>query len=499
MATETGTPAGEHDDLSFELEDVRSSIKHDYATDASGGIVPLDRRRSLLSMAALWLTMNCGFGEIFLGFEYHSAGFTLLKSLIISLLGCGLYVLYAVPAAYLGSRTGQTHSLLSRSIFGSIGSGLVAIVLIVEGTGFVGFQASVTAQIYQGLYGWNGVTVVACIAAGVMIFNNLFGFTGVVAWARYVVTPVIILWIGYLLVRAFATEPSSVISAHPKTTAAITTWAAIGAMIGVVAWGNEPDFWRYGKPKLMWSLPAYAFGLIVGDVFFTIGGWVMAQLSTGSSYANSVTFVTHYSLFGVFWLAFIVATISQAAAQDGNYYVAITALQNLFGGIKRWNRLYSCGLALIGGVFATWAIQQGNQAWLHVITFSSAAVPAATTIMIVDHFVVPRLLGLSRPLSKVPAWSQTRLANVPAIVAMIPAIVIGTFGAGAVPGLSSWYWYLPGPLSWVSAGVLYLLGVTLVARLPTVFSWLGFSRLWDNDPRTRSSEPIDFINSDEAA
>jgi hypothetical protein len=90
-----------------EREVLRESVKHDYATEKSGGIVPLDRRRRLWSMAALWLTMNCGFGEIFIGFEYHQAGFTLLKSVAVSLIGCALYFCYAVPAAYLGTRTGQ--------------------------------------------------------------------------------------------------------------------------------------------------------------------------------------------------------------------------------------------------------------------------------------------------------------------------------------------------------------------------------------------------------
>jgi purine-cytosine permease-like protein len=485
-----------HDDLGFEMGHVGEAIKHDYATDASGGIVPLNRRRGLVSLGALWLTMNCGFGEIFLGYEYHSAGFTLLKALAVSVIGCALYLVYAVPSAYLGSRTGQTHALLSRSIFAGVGSVVVAIALLIEGTGFVGFQAGITAQIYQGLYGWNNITLVACIAAAVMIFNNLFGFTGVVAWARYVVTPVIILWIGYLLIKAFFTEPSSVMSAHPKTTAAITVWAAIGAMIGVIAWGDEPDFWRYGKPSFWWSLPGYLFGLIVGDIFFTIGGWMMAELSTGSSYANSVTFVTHYSLFGAFWLAFIVASVSQAAAQDGNYYVAINALQNVFGSFRGWNRLYSCGLAVIGGVFATWALQQGTQAWLYFITFSSAAVPAATTVMMVDHFVVPRLFSISRPLTKVPSWSQTGVANVPAIVALVPSVIIGTFGAGAVPWTSDWYWYLPGPLSWVSAGIVYLIGVALVARRSDAFTWLGFSRLWDGSPLRRTRRSISLGEGD---
>ena len=193
-----------------EREVLRESVKHDYATEKSGGIVPLDRRRRLWSMAALSLTMNCGFGEIFIGFEYHQAGFTLLKSVAVSLIGCALYFCYAVPAAYLGTRTGQTHSLLARSVFGRVGAVVVASCLLVMGTGFVGFQSSITAQIFDGLFSWGHLLLVGIAVSIFCILNNVLGFSGVVAWARYVVTPIVVLWIVYMMVKALATEPSSV-------------------------------------------------------------------------------------------------------------------------------------------------------------------------------------------------------------------------------------------------------------------------------------------------
>jgi hypothetical protein len=308
-----------------EREMLRESVKHDYATEKSGGIVPLDRRRRLWSMAALWLTMNCGFGEIFIGFEYHQAGFTLLKSVAVSLIGCALYFCYAVPAAYLGTRTGQTHSLLARSVFGRVGAVVVATCLLVMGTGFVGFQSSITAQIFDGLFSWGHLLLVGIAVSIFCILNNVLGFSGVVAWARYVVTPIVVLWIVYMMVKALATEPSSVLGAHPPVVAGLSVWQGIGAMLGVCVWGDEPDFWRFGKPRFWWPAGGYAFGLIVGDILFTLAGWVMAQLAGAGDFSHSVMYVTTYSLFGLTWLAFIVAGVSQMAAQDGNYYAAINA------------------------------------------------------------------------------------------------------------------------------------------------------------------------------
>jgi purine-cytosine permease-like protein len=458
-----------------EREVLRESVRHDYATEKSGGIVPLDRRRRLWSMAALWLTMNCGFGEIFIGFEYHQAGFTLAKSIAVSLIGCALYFCYAVPAAYLGTRTGQTHSLLARSVFGRVGAIVVATCLLVMGTGFVGFQSNITAQIFDGLFGWGHLLLVGVIVSIFCILNNVLGFTGVIAWARYVVTPIVVLWIVYMMIKALATEPGSVLGAHPPVVAGLSVWQGIGAMLGVCVWGDEPDFWRFGKPRFWWPAGGYAFGLIVGDILFTLAGWVMAQLAGPGDFSHSVMYVTTYSLFGLTWLAFIVAGVSQMAAQDGNYYAAINALQGMFGEFRKWNRLYSCGLAVLVGCLFTWFVTEGTTAWLDVVTFGSAAVPSATVIMLMDHYAVPRLFRLSRSLLTVPSWSAAGVANIPAIIAMIPAIVIGTVGAGSVPGLPAQYWWLPGPFSWLSAAAVYLAGIAIISRLPGVLTLAGFS------------------------
>ena len=235
------------------------------------------------------------------------------------------------------------------------------------------------------------------------IVNNVLGFSGVVAWARYVVTPIVILWIAYMMIKAFGTEPSSVLGAHPKVITSMTTLQGIMAILGVCVWGDEPDFWRYGKPSFWWAGWGYAVGLILGDLLFTLAGWVMAQLAVTSggdgSFANAVTFTTSYSLFGLIWLAFIVSVVSQMAAQDGNYYAAINALQALFGEIKHWSRLYSCAIAVGVGLLATWFVIHGGNTWLDVVNFGAAAVPSATVIMVLDHYAVPRLFRLSRSLS----------------------------------------------------------------------------------------------------
>ncbi len=93
----------------------------------------------------LWTTFVAGFSYMFLGFEIHDGGHSLASTIAITLIGYGIYVAYAMTGSYLGSRTGQTHALLTRSIFGRWGSWIVSAFILVAPLGWVAFQANLLA------------------------------------------------------------------------------------------------------------------------------------------------------------------------------------------------------------------------------------------------------------------------------------------------------------------------------------------------------------------
>src|ERR687883_943425 len=189
------------DDLAFERAALDESVKHDYSTSDTG-IVPLDRRRPMWHFMGLWTTFVAGFSYMFLGFEIHDGGHSLASTVGITIFGYALYVAYAMVGSYLGSRTGQTHALLTRSVFGVGGSWIVSAFVLVAPLGWVAFQANLLVTLWDGFYGWGHIFTLTLVFAGVMIFNNLFGFTGISVFARYLVTPILILWCVYMVVKA---------------------------------------------------------------------------------------------------------------------------------------------------------------------------------------------------------------------------------------------------------------------------------------------------------
>ncbi len=467
-------------DVEFERQELGASFKHDYSTSDTG-IVPLDRRRPMWHFMGLWTTFVAGFSYMVLGFEIHDGGHSLASTIAITLIGYGFYVAYALVGSYLGSRTGQTHALLTRSVFGLIGSWIVSAFILVAPLGWVGFQANLLAVLWDGFYGWGAIFTLTLVLAGVMIFNNLLGFTGISVFARYLVTPILILWCVYMVAKGFISDGGK-LGGTPHASFSLPFWVAVVAVIGFAMWGNEPDFWRFGRPRFVWPLPTYIFAA-VWFLLFTIAGWMMDELANAKDEAGIFRYTVHYSLFGGFWLAFIIATISQFAINDGNYYESVNAGQNLVGGWKYWRRPFTCLIVAGGGVLAADLVNfHFINGWFKVATFLAITVPCATVIMAVDHFLLPRLFRISRPLTRVPAWEETGLINLPAVIALLAAVAFGVTGTANWP--HGWIYATPqnswGPVpleSWLIAGALYV-ALVAVARavVPNVKAALAFSK-----------------------
>jgi purine-cytosine permease-like protein len=483
-------------ELAEQAETLHEAITDDYTTD----IVPLNKRRPTWHLQALMMNFWAGFSYVLVGFTLNEAGYTLIQSASIILLGTAIYWAYGTAAAYIGARTGQTHALLTRSIFGVWGSVLVSAVIVFAQIGWVGFQGNLTVQIWSGLFGWGHVLLIGVILTIAMITNNVLGFTGVATFARYVVAPLMFAWLLYLVIKAFTTERSSVLLAHPHATAPLGFSAAITVVIGFIMWGEEPDFFRFAKPNVGVITRIYAFSLFSGFVLSGVGGWVMGQLAGTSDYGPAVKTITDYSLFGATWLAFILVLVGQIAINDGNYYVVTNAAQNVLAAIPWWKRQYTCVIAAALGGLAAWVVPYViTSGFEKVAAVGAIGVPTATLIMVVDHFVVPRRFGISRPLDQVPAWRQAGRCNWLAVVALLIATGLGGWASGLLPIAPPNANFGVVPLeTWVLGVLLYLAGVALFARMATpatVRTLLGFSEVaLESSPRYPDRAAIDVVS-----
>ncbi len=475
----------EHDVEHLGGEMAEALAGQDYTTSA----VPANKRRTNWVMFWLWATLQVSVAYMYTGYLARSQGLTLGEMILAGILSAVVIFLYGSLAANLGAFTGQTHTLLTRTIYGRAGSGFVSILLIIMGMGWYGFQAFFLALILQGLFGFSDgvVPVLSAIFGFVMIANNLFGFRGVAAYARYVAAPLLLAWGFYALIKGFATVPGETLFSVPKGPVTTSVAVIMGLLIGGAAWGNEPDIFRYAKPKSPFSLPTLGFGYLVGSLVFPVAGYLMAELSNTTDFGAVMKFFVDFSLFGLAALGVVVFFVNQFALNDGNLYESINAMQNVFG----WRRYLSVLiLGVVGAILAAEMASVQNSFFI-VANISGIFVPCATTIMAVDHFIVPRVFGLKRPTHRVTSWGNTAFINWVGVIALVIALAVGAYTGGLIPGTAGFGTTnigLPTLQSWVVAAVAYLVGIAIVRSRKDAYRLLGYPHDYEV-PATHHAAP----------
>jgi len=441
--------------VASETESLEQGARDDYTTS----VIPVSARRSTLNMTLVWITGNAAFSTLYTGYSLYQGGFSLADMIIASLVGDAILGVYWFFAAYLGSRFGQTETLLARTFLGRAGSLLVSVLIIIATVGWYSFQANLLGIAISSLAGIPGDVKILSLGCGIiMMFNNAFGFRSVSAWAKWVAAPLLTLWVLWAFAKVFAETPSSKLWATPHVAGAVGFGVAISTFIGAVIWGSEPDFWRWAKPKPKTSIVPIVVALVLGNVLFPLAGAALAASQNISDFGQVISYITSYTL-GFAAIGVIIFVITQVAVNDMNLYEIVTAAKNLFAGPRI---IYVAVFGLIGSIFAYFQIINH---YTTIAELTGVLVPCATIVMILDAFVVPRLFGIRRPADKVTAWRSAGMANVPALLAIAAGLVVGGFTGGIFTSSTTWG---IGPLqAWATAIVVYLAGVAVVRAIFT--------------------------------
>jgi len=137
-------------------------------------------------------------------------------------------------------------------------------------------------------------------------------------------------------------------------------------------------------------------------------------------------------------------------------------MTNLFN-MKRY---FSIAVLLIGGsVLSVWMATAASQTVFFIVAgVGASTVPTATTLMVVDVLLLPKIFGITRPLSSVLNWRDLDSTNWLGIAAMLFGVVVSivlSIPGNVIPnfGLSIGLAPLEG---WAAAVVLYLAMIAAV-------------------------------------
>ncbi|MFJ8989576.1 hypothetical protein ACIRQH_04210 [Streptomyces sp. NPDC102279] len=448
---------------------------HDY-TDS---VVPLAERRSNFRMFLTFLSMQATFGAVYVGYTARFEGLSFTQLMIAMAIATVAMSLYCLGSANAGAAAGQTTSVMTRGIFGRLGSRLVSVLLVINGMGFYIFTVLFVMSLLGGLFTVPAVKAVTVGLAFVMITNTYFGFDGVQRFAQYVAVPVVMIWGLYATIRGLATVSSTDLHSQLHVSGPSSILFVTGAMVGLSTWGNEADVFRYAKTRPQWNLPTIIVSYAVGSFMFPIMGYVVAVLANQADFGPSIKYFVNFSLFGLVALGFIFFIVNQAAVNDGNLYIAVNGVQNLTSELPRWHRKYT--VLVLGAIAAglTLILPSLQQTFNIVTGIGAVTVPTASTVMAIDIFLLPRLFGLRRPMDRVTHWKDAAAANWPGVAAVIAGTVVGTITAGLIPGTDGFqktYIGFPALQAWLTGAVVYVIGVALVHTRSNATALLGFPR-----------------------
>src|SRR5260370_37426887 len=123
-------------------------------------------------------SMQRVFGAVLVGYGARFTGLSLGRLIVAMAIAATTMTVYCIGSANVGAVVGQTHAVTTRGIFGTIGSALVSLLLVIDGLGFYLFTGVFGITLGQALIATlPAVPLIMAQRAFVVTFANYFGLT----------------------------------------------------------------------------------------------------------------------------------------------------------------------------------------------------------------------------------------------------------------------------------------------------------------------------------
>ncbi len=406
-------------------------------------------------MGLLWITMVTFFPGVLVGFLWFKQGISLPQVLLCTAISCALLLAYALPSSHLGAMSGQSYSALVKNVFGRTGNKVVVFNLLWIFIAWYGLVSLFLAESLHGLFHFQiPLVAIAPAFAVIMAFNNFWGFKGVANFARFFAAPLIIVWVSYTLIKAASTCPTTVWSEPATCTFPMALAVIANFVIGVCVWGNEPDYWRYGKPKLSSTASPIIASLCMGMIVFPTTGWLVARMSGITDYGAATNFMNDYSFGGIALLAGLVLSASYFASNDSNLFGSSNALSSI---MNIPHKLAVTVLTVLGAIVAAVLSCCGcAQSLEKVASLNCVIVAMPTVILVAEFLIVRKFFSIETDFSRVAADDELPNIRKSALIALIVGCTVGVATANIIPGIDLLHGGICSIQSWVAGILVYL-------------------------------------------
>jgi cytosine permease len=347
--------------------------------------VPLQRRHSLKSVAAVWFGFPMVLTQaVFGGIITYNLGFIEGASAI--LLGNLVLCLYVGALSYVAGSTGLNFAMQAKRTFGTKGYTVACGLLSTLVVGWYAFQTGLTGATIHTAFGWNmmAVTVVATLLYTATTFVGIraLAIVGMMAPTLFVIMGLIAL--------VFASLKSGMGDIwHFKGVAHSMTFG--GAITLVIAGFADAgtmtaDFTRWSRNGREGFLASFTAFPIANGFGFLFGGVIVAAGAAINPAHDGGDFMSLLTGHGVFLtaLALVFVFINLGSVCAHCLYNGAVGYSHL---LKNRMRVLTLVLGILGGVAAVLGVWSLFPYWLSLL---GIIVPPIGAVMIMDQLILGR-------------------------------------------------------------------------------------------------------------
>jgi cytosine permease len=385
----------------------KDSDKYESLDDYSLKPVPLERRKSWIDIAMVWIGVAIVLSALLRGMMIGMGLGSIQHVLLAYLLGEVLLIGMMTLTGFMGARRGLSTPLLARMSFGEKGSLLISFCLAIAFMGWFGVQAGLFAETLKAFAKTSlPVSLLAFLSGILMMVPAIFGFRGLKALSWFAVPPMVLIFLYSAAKMGFQYLPMHELvrlaqdhspSPYPATLGAAASIIAGGFIVGAV---TSADVFRFARPRFKDIVMAASLSMATSALMQLVGS--VLSMRTGLYHEQLPRLIISSEYAGLGLIGFLAIAFAQWTTNDSNLYSSVLA----FNAILRWTRWK---LALVVGVFASFLAALGILERLGLfLSILSIAVGPIGGILVADYYLIGRNKDANRTAIK--KWNPVAMS-----------------------------------------------------------------------------------------
>lgn len=363
-----------------------SEILEDFSLQA----VPLEKRRSWINLAVVWIGIAVVMSAIFRGMMI-GMGLGEIPSVLISyLLGEVLLIAMMTFTGYIGAKTGLSTPLIANHSFGRIGALLISVSIALSLIGWFGVQAALFARTIQFFFKLDLYLPYLSLLCGlIMTIPAIFGIRGL-STLSWMASPflMIIFILGVVKIGFHFLPPETLRDLalnhspdpYPLSIGAAASIVSGGFIVGAI---TSSDIFRYARPKFKDIFLAATIAMSASAFLHIVGA--VLSMSTGVYHERLPELIISDNYLGFGLIGFLALLLAQWTTNDSNIYSAVLALNNIFRW-KRWKLTILAGI--VSSSLAALGILERLELFLILLTVSIGPIGG---ILLTDYYFLGRI------------------------------------------------------------------------------------------------------------